>query len=152
MDRLYKHIISIVMAGFLVISGVYSYAWYNEPSPYGYIKVYVQDNYTDDEELKIAVSLFRNKLCPYILERTIYDSEGTKIFDQSIALSTPSKLGSDKFNSNIKYSLFDSKPSIGEATYSVRVLSKCNVLQTIIPSETPWTVVEFRFKERNNVN
>ncbi len=117
-----------------------------EPYPYRYVNVTVLEPvHEGDVVINVGVDLFRNRLCPYTIERTVYDSGDNKRFDDRDTFSAPKKLGAAQFGAPI---LLDSPIDAGQAIYSVRVGSMCNILQRIFPSWGPWYNATFEVLPR----
>lgn len=120
------------------------YGMLTEPLPYRNIHIVSVGPYQRGSGLEVEVQsrLFRTKLCPYILERTVLDANANKRHDFRKPLSAPKTLGLVERGFPF---LLDSEPDAGTAIYiyAVRLGAMCNPVQHIFPNWTQWFEVEF---------
>ncbi len=123
------------------------YASYHEPSPYRAIEVSIDGPVliTAQTRVPVDVTVIRAKLCPYYIERRVYDATFDKPFDRREVFSTPDKLGREDFRASIE---MEFTPEPGPAFYEVRVGSACNWIQWMFPQWTQWQTVDFEFIEK----
>lgn len=146
--KLRQHLIAIFYAFLIVVGSVQWVNWYYEPYPYKYLNIKIGKTVIG-EDIPVEFSYLRTKLCPYISERTIYDSEGNKVFDKVEDRPTPKVLGVGKENSNIGARSLLSTPSEGVAVFNGRILSKCNLAQKWFPQKGEWITYKFEFVKKN---
>lgn len=115
----------------------------NEPIPYRAMGVSTPNaiEAKPGQELAVFVHVFRTKTCPYTIERVVYDSAGTKLYDSELNFSEPGKLGDDSFIAPVK--LLPITPAPGTGLYSVRLGMKCNIVQRVFPNRTDWLTSTF---------
>lgn len=86
--------------------------------------------------LKIEYQVYRDQQCRTLIERTIFDSKGTRLYLPDIDYETVGPLGRDTFTSATVVPLI-AEP--GWAKYRVTLSYSCNVIQRLF-----WPIVDQR--------
>ena len=115
----------------------------SEPFPYQYIRIKIQA-VKIGEPIQVQADLHRTKLCAYKVERTIHDSENTRIYYENVEPPTPTKLGAVSFVLPIEdYKVRSTSP--GLAVDRVRIGAMCNPLRRLFPLWGDYIATEFYF-------
>lgn len=131
----------VVLILSLVASGVfYVSKLANEPYPYSHVTIIVGPVATS-RTVPVEVSLTRTKLCPYEIERRVYDADRQK-WDETRQFSAPSKI-KETFKAPV---MVDFNPVDGMGEYNVRIGAKCNWVQRLWPNYGPWYTNSFIFQ------
>lgn len=134
------HVLNFLCA----LASVICVYWYFEPYPYDRIDVV---NIKVDEDRKgaeISAFIIKNKPCPYVVERTMHDSKGRKIYSE---LSTQPPSG--KTNVVIKGFFpvtFTKQAAPGPAVDKVRLGAMCNPVQEMFPNWGAYINTPFEVK------
>lgn len=120
--------------------------WWWQPSPYEFIKVEMANEQPVTGPVQLTAVVFRKRLCPYTLERRVFDSTGRKVFERSEILTTPNVV---RLSVQFPVSVPVGPPpaAIGPAYDEVRIGSMCNPFRRVYPLWGPWIITPFEFVE-----
>lgn len=134
------------LALFLFAVVVLPIYWWWQPSPYEFIRVEMADQQPVAGPVTLTATVFRKQLCPYMLERRVFDATGRKVFERSEVLTTPNVARvAVKFPVALPIGPPPAAP--GPAYDEVRVGSMCNLLRRFYPLWEPWIITPFEFVE-----
>lgn len=124
-----------------IIAAFFVLLW--EPQPYKYIELRAFDAYQGDDILHVEIDIHRTQSCPYMIERTIFDSKNIKLFDSREVFSEPQVVGApETFGAPVR--MRGPVPNLGRAVYSVRIGTMCNFVQRAFPNWGEWYRVPFQ--------
>jgi len=132
----------IVVAGLAIGGGIGVAAyWWLDPPAYGVVTAEIPDQVVGTD-LKTTAKVSRKRLCPYRVERRIFDASGRRVLAFIRDLPAPKELG---FATSESVWRLDGLPVPGPAVDHTIVRSMCNPLRRLFPLLEAEVTTEFQF-------
>lgn len=115
--------------------------WWLDPPAYGIITAEIPDQFVG-AELQTIAKVSRKRLCPYRIDRRVFDASGRRVLAFVRDIPAPDKLGFATFESVWR---LDGTPVPGPAVDYTITWSMCNPLRRLFPLLEARVTTQFNF-------
>lgn len=117
--------------------------WAMEPFPFSDITITTASTEGDTTHAKVpvAVSMFGQEECPYLIETKVFDSDGATVVDQKQEYLVQER-GSISQGQQVPV---QSPAEPGRGLLKARVGAMCNIAQWVWPRYSDWIEVQINF-------